>query len=119
MLDYERSVNFRFEEEGGGKIKTYERNTGSTLRNDKSKRAEKRQERNQRKKDQVNEMREQAQVLKSIKKSMIEQKVQQLINVSGLSNDRSDEFKSLMTDQFDGKAYDKKMDELFGEDYFQ
>jgi protein KRI1 len=51
MDEFEEKLNFRFQEKGGVKIKTFERDIDDTMREKDKKRTEKRKERLKRKED--------------------------------------------------------------------
>ena len=118
VSNFERKINFRFEEEGSSKIKTYERDIPDTMRKDKNKRADKRRERNERKKEEINEFKEEATMLKSIKKQELKDKINKLMEISGLRGNAKKELSNLMGDEYNQDRYEETMNKLFDEDYF-
>lgn len=117
--DYERKINFRFEEDGGTKIKTYERDIADTLRRKDTKRSEKRKEKQERKKIELDEFKQEADMMKKIKKGQIEEKIRKIVEVAGMDMNMTESIKELMKGEFDEDKYEETMNKMFDDEYFE
>lgn len=117
QAEFEHKYNFRFEEPDSEFIKRYPRTIENSVRRTDDRRKEKRievKERKQKEKDQ--KMRE-LEMLSNLRKREIEDKIQKLKLVTG------DEQIAFNDDdlegEFDPDAYDKKMQAIFNNEYYQ
>lgn len=119
MEKFEEKINFRFERPGGTKVQTYEREVKETMRKKDETRADKRKEREQRKKEEREEFKSEVEHFKSLKKAELQNKIQKLLKAGGFADmDKATSLQNIVNNDFDEKEYDKQMEKVFNEDYY-
>lgn len=114
---FERNYNFRFEEPDEEYIKRYPRIVVDSLRRVDNRRKQKREEKTDRKRKEREQRREELKRLKALKRKEIEEKFMKLKEISGQDEINLDE--SDIESDFDPDKHDKKMREIFNDEYYQ
>uniref|UniRef100_A0A182P212 Protein KRI1 homolog n=1 Tax=Anopheles epiroticus TaxID=199890 RepID=A0A182P212_9DIPT len=117
QADYERKYNFRFEEPDADYIKQYPRTVEDSVRVERNKRKEQRQALKERKQKEKEQQREQLEELKAIKLMEIREKIQRLKDIAAtekLAMDVDD-----LESEFDPDEHDRRMKEMFNDEYYQ
>ncbi|KAH8270018.1 hypothetical protein KR018_002420 [Drosophila ironensis] len=116
QAEFEQKYNFRFEEPDAEFIKRYPRTIEQSIRRTDDKRKEKRKELKDRKEQEKQQKMRELDLIKEMKRKEIEEKIRKLKAVTG--NDelgfRDDE----LDEDFDPAAHDRRMQELFNDDYY-
>lgn len=115
--EFEYQYNFRYEEPDTDFTKRYPRVIGDTVRvEEASKRKEKRQERKERKDKEKELKKKELEELKAIKRLEILDKIQKLKEIAGKEDVpfNEDELES----EFDPAEHDKRMKNIFSDDYY-
>jgi protein KRI1 len=89
--NFEQKYNFRFEEEGGGEIMTYSRNTVGSLRRKDVKRKTKREERKERKAEEKKQKQQELRRLKNLKKQEVMDRLAKVSKISGIKHEMEEE----------------------------
>ncbi|CAF1511621.1 unnamed protein product, partial [Adineta steineri] len=115
--EFERKYNFRYQEPDAEFLKRYPRTIEDSVRRKDDRRKVKRAEIKQRKELERQQKQEEIKRLKNLKKKEIVDKIKRLKTVAG------DEDLRLNIDDFDGdfdpKEYDRRMQELFSDNYYE
>ncbi|DAZ98001.1 TPA: hypothetical protein N0F65_005159 [Lagenidium giganteum] len=117
--EFEHSYNFRFEEEGGGMINTYSRHIEGSMRREDDTRKRKRAERKERKALERQKKEEELRRLKNLKQAEIQSKLNKVAKLMGKAE--AEKLKVQPSDleaAFDPEEYDKRMQEIFDEEYY-
>ncbi|GJQ79155.1 hypothetical protein Trydic_g5406 [Trypoxylus dichotomus] len=115
--EFEHKYNYRFEEPDEEFIKRYPRTIESSLRRKDDRRKVKRAEVKERKEKEKQQKMEEIKQMQILKKKEIEEKIQKLKEITGNSEIAFDD-KDIEGD-FDPEAYDKKMQQLFSDEFYQ
>ncbi|EPS66966.1 hypothetical protein M569_07808, partial [Genlisea aurea] len=117
--DYEREFNFRFEENAGDRVLGHSRKVEGSVRKKENPRRSQRDRKEERILQAELERKEELKRLKNLKKKEINEKLEKIRDVAGISKD-GNVFLSVddLDDEFDPDAYDRKMKEAFGDSYY-
>ncbi|KAJ3046728.1 KRRI-Interacting protein 1, partial [Rhizophlyctis rosea] len=115
--EFERKHNFRFEEDGATQVITHARTIDGTLRRKDDKRKRQRESRAERQALEKLKKSEELKRLKNLKKEEIREKLKQIQQIAGGDSVGFDEVD--LEKDFDPNEYDRKMEETFGEGYYE
>ena len=117
--DFERTYNFRFEEEGSSQVVGHARGAvGESARLKDDKRKRKREETKSRKDDMKKQKEEELKRLKNAKKQEISRRMALIAEATGSKSGVSLP-EQLLDTEFDPESYDKEMEQLLGDDYYE
>lgn len=114
--EFERKFNFRYEEPDQEFIKRYPRTIAESVRRTDDKRKLKRKERDERKDKEKEKKKEELKRLKNLKRKEIMEKLEKLKKITG--NDKVGFLEDDMEGDFDASKYDKIMQSVFDEQYY-
>ncbi|KAL9911607.1 protein KRI1 homolog isoform 1-T2 [Glossina fuscipes fuscipes] len=117
QAEFEQKYNFRFEEPDHEFIKRYPRTIESTVRRSDEKRKQKRLEIKERKQQEKVQKMKELEMVKEMKRQEIMEKIRKLKLVTG--NDELGFKEDELEEEFDPEAHDKRMEEIFNDDYYQ
>lgn len=115
--EYEAKLNFRFCEEGGANITTFQRNIKESYRAQDDSRKIKRKEREQRQEDIKQKLKSELEMAKEFKKQDILKKIEAIEKIAG--TDKIKEIVDELENEFDPESFDKKMNKIFNDEYYE
>ncbi|TPX59146.1 hypothetical protein PhCBS80983_g02675 [Powellomyces hirtus] len=115
--DFERTHNFRFEEEGATDIVTHARDIEGTMRRKDDKRKKQREAKKSRQSEESAKKAEELKRLKNLKKEEIRKRLEQIKEIAGGDFAGLDEVD--LENDFDPNEFDKKMSAAFDESYYE
>ncbi|XP_058062897.1 protein KRI1 homolog [Anopheles bellator] len=114
--EYERQYNFRFEEPDPEFIKRYPRTVDDTMRVERNKRQEQRQALKERKQKEREQQRRELDELKAVKLKEIRDRIQRLKEIAATEKLAMNE--DDLESDFDPDEHDRRMREMFNDDYY-
>lgn len=126
--NFEHAYNFRFEEDGGGEIQTHSRRVEDSMRRVDDSRKRRREERKARKALERQKKEEELRRLKNLKQAELEAKLEKVAKLMGEKSSKKgaksekERLAALADDldaDFDPEEYDKRMQAIFDEEYYQ
>ncbi|XP_035785693.1 protein KRI1 homolog [Anopheles albimanus] len=114
--EYERQYNFRFEEPDPEYIKRYPRTVEDTVRIERNKRQEQRQALKERKQKEKEQQRRELEELKAVKLREIKERIQRLKEIAATEKLAMNE--ADLESDFDPEEHDRRMKEMFNDEYY-
>ncbi|KAG6530038.1 protein KRI1 homolog [Zingiber officinale] len=116
---YEAEYNFRFEEGGADRVLGHSRVVEGSVRKKTNSRKLQRKSKEERMAQAEFERKEELKHLKNLKKKEIHEKLEKIRAVAGIGDGGPVELdEDDLEEEFDPVEYDKKMNEMFGDDYY-
>ncbi|KAF9603238.1 hypothetical protein IFM89_034571 [Coptis chinensis] len=117
---YEAAFNFRFEEGAGDRVLGHARVTEGSVRKKNNARKLQRKNKEERMAQAEFQRKEELKHLKNLKKKEIEEKLEKIRAIAGLTEDGTCKLNvDDLEEDFDPEEYDRKMNEMFDVDYYQ
>ncbi|KAJ3175536.1 hypothetical protein HK101_010641, partial [Irineochytrium annulatum] len=116
MDAFEKTYNFRFEEEGGDAITTYPRDLPNALRRKDTRRSDARAAVKERKAEEKVRQAEELKRLKNLKKDELARRILRVSEVAGVDRKMMEGLD--LEGEFDPDAFDRMMKEKFDEEYY-
>ncbi|XP_057960943.1 uncharacterized protein LOC131152972 [Malania oleifera] len=117
--DYERGYNFRYEEGAGDRVLGHARFVDGSVRKKNNARKVQRKRKEERMMQAELERKEELKHLKNLKKQEIIEKRNKIKEIAGIGGEGVCPFDDKdLEDDFDPEDYDRKMKDMFGEDYY-
>ncbi|XP_053955389.1 protein KRI1 homolog [Anastrepha ludens] len=117
QAEFEQKFNFRFEEPDADFIKRYPRTIEQSVRQSDDRRKQKRQEVKERKKHEKEQKMKELDMVKEMKRKEIEEKIRKIKLVTG--NEELGFKDEELEDDFDPEAHDKRMQEIFNDEFYE
>lgn len=117
QAEFEQKYNFRFEEPDAEFIKRYPRTIEQSVRHSNDRRKQKRQEIKERKKFEKEQNLKELEIINEMKRKEIEEKIQKIKMVTG--NEELGFNDEELEEDFDPEAHDRRMQEIFNNEYYQ
>ncbi|KAM7524486.1 hypothetical protein LguiA_014388 [Lonicera macranthoides] len=118
--EYERKINFRYEEDAGDRVLGHSRIVSGSVRNKPNARKEQRKRKEERMAQAEFERNEELKRLKNLKKKETKEKLKKIMETGGIGEDGAFALnEDDLEEPFDEQKYDKKMKEMFDEDYYK
>lgn len=117
QAEFEQKYNFRFEEPDCEFIKRYPRTIDHSVRQTDTRRKEKRTEVKERKAMEKEQKMKELEIITAVRKKEIEEKLAKLRQVSGEDEFPFDDID--LEGDFDPDEYDRKMEKVFNNEYYQ
>ena len=117
QAEFEHKYNFRFEEPDSAFIQRFPRTIENTVRRTDEKRKLKRQETKERKLHEKEQKMKEIEIIKDMKRKEIQEKIEKLKLVTG--NEELGFKDEELEEDFDPDAHDRRMQEIFNDDYYQ
>lgn len=117
QAEFEQKFNFRFEEPDSEFIKRYPRTIDNSVRKTDDRRKEKRVEVKERKVKEKQQKMKELEMISAMRKSEIEDRIEKLKKVSGNEQIPFDD--NDLDGDFDPDEYDRKMQNIFNNEYYQ
>ncbi|XP_053663821.1 protein KRI1 homolog [Anopheles marshallii] len=114
--DYERKYNFRFEEPDSDFIKQFPRVVEDSVRVERNKRKETRQALKERKQKEKEQQKQELEELKAIKLREIREKIQRLKEIAATEKLAMNE--ADLESEFDPEEHDRRMKDMFNDEYY-
>ncbi|XP_052894951.1 protein KRI1 homolog [Anopheles moucheti] len=114
--EYERKYNFRFEEPDSDFIKQFPRVVEDSVRVERNKRKETRQALKERKQKEKEQQRQELEELKAIKLKEIREKIQRLKEIAATEKLAMNE--EDLVSEFDPEEHDRRMKDMFNDEYY-
>lgn len=116
---YEAEYNFRFQENAGAQVMANPRVVDGTVRKKGEVRKTQRQKKAERLAEEKKAREEELKRLKNLKKKEIVEKLEKIKTVAGATAGLASLVEDDLEEDFDPLEYDRKMQEAFGESYYQ
>lgn len=120
--NFEHAYNFRYEEPGGMELATFSRRQAmeQTVRKEKKREARKRARdtKKERLLDRKRETDEEVKRLKNLKLKELQRKIERINEVAGANEDNVDVDAAMLEGEWDPDAHDRRMAELFNDEYY-
>jgi protein KRI1 len=114
--EFEAKYNFRFEEEGGANITTHKRDLETYREKDDSRKLKRKEKEDRMEKEKLKIVSE-LEMAKQIKKEEIDKKLERIEKIAG--TEKIKEIANELEGDFDMDKFDKVMNKVFNEEYYQ